>query len=220
MREERAMPSQTMRDLLAGVTILPVLTISRVDAAVPLARLLVEEGFPVLEITLRTPAALPAVQAIVAKVPEAVVGVGTVLKATHIEPCLQAGAKFLVSPGTTPELANAFAQAPVPTMPGCATVSEAMWLADRRFEVLKFFPAQPAGGVAWLRSVAEPMPHVAFCPTGGIDLRNAADYLALPNVVCVGGSWMVPQDAAGDLTRIRSLAREAAQLGRKGAAAA
>jgi len=194
--------------------VVPVLTIERVADAVPLARALVEGGLPVLEVTLRTQAALGAVPAIVAEVPQAIVGIGTVTRIADIDPAVRAGAKFLVSPGAPAALADALAEASVPALPGCASVSEAMALAARGFRVVKFFPADASGGVAWLKSVAAPLPDLCFCPTGGIDAGNAAAYLALPNVLAVGGSWVAPKDAiaSGDFKRISALARTAAQL--------
>jgi 2-dehydro-3-deoxyphosphogluconate aldolase/(4S)-4-hydroxy-2-oxoglutarate aldolase len=163
---------------------------------------------------LRTPAALDAVHAIAAEVPECVVGVGTVTRSTNIPAALSAGAKYLVSPGTPPSLAAALAEAPVPVVPGCATVSEAMALMERGFTVLKFFPAEQSGGITWLKAVAAPLPGVKFCPTGGIDMRNAGAYLALSNVISVGGSWPAPKElvATHDFSQITALAREAAQL--------
>jgi 2-dehydro-3-deoxyphosphogluconate aldolase / (4S)-4-hydroxy-2-oxoglutarate aldolase len=200
--------------LLTRAPVIPVLTIERGRDAVPLARALVDGGLPVLEVTLRTAAALEAAQAIAAEVPEAVVGIGTVTDIPDIRQALDAGAKFLVSPGTSPPLAAALARVPVPVLPGCATVSEAMMLAALGFPVLKFFPAEVAGGVAFLKAVAAPLPDMRFCPTGGIDQRNAAAYLALPNVIAVGGSWVAPKDAvaAGDFARITVLTRAAANL--------
>ena len=200
--------------LLAGARVIPVLTIARAADAVPLARALVAGGLPVLEVTLRTTAALEAIEAIAAEAPEAVVGVGTVTKPADIAAALKAGAQYLVSPGTPSDLAKALAEAPVPAIPGCATVSEAMALAEHGFRVLKFFPAEAAGGVAWLKAIAAPLPELRFCPTGGIDGRNAGDYLAQPNVVAVGGSWVAPREAitARDFARVTSLARAAAAL--------
>jgi 2-dehydro-3-deoxyphosphogluconate aldolase / (4S)-4-hydroxy-2-oxoglutarate aldolase len=202
--------------LLSGTPVVPVLTIERVEHAVPLARALVAGGLHVIEVTLRTRGALGAIEAIAAQVPECVVGAGTVLSEPDVAAALAAGAKYLVSPGTTVELAAALAAASVPALPGCASVSEALALAALGFRVLKFFPAEAAGGVAWLKSVAAPCPELKFCPTGGIDLRNAAAYLALPNVVAVGGSWPAPHDAiaAGNFARITEFAREAAGLRR------
>ena len=200
--------------LIARVPVIPVLTIERLADAVPLARALVEGGLPVLEVTLRTDAALDAIAAIAREVPEAIVGVGTVTRPEDIARAIDAGGRYLVSPGTPARLADALADATVPAIPGCATVSEAMALAERGFAVLKFFPAESSGGVKWLHAVAGPLPDVRFCPTGGIDIKNAAAYLALPNVVAVGGSWIAPKAAlaAGDFARIAALARDAAGL--------
>lgn len=211
------MSSPDPTPMLRRAPVVPVLTIERVADAVPLARALVAGGLPVLEITMRTPAALDAAAAIASDVPEAMVGVGTVTEAAHVAQALEAGARFLVSPGTSPALADALAEASVPVLPGCATVSEALSLADRGFRVLKFFPAEAAGGMRWLKAVHAPLPGIQFCPTGGIDAGNAAAYLALPNVVAVGGSWVAPKDAlaAGEFSRITALAREAAALQRR-----
>ena len=208
------MPLINPAPLIAKAPVIPVLTIDRAADAAPLARALVAGGLPVIEVTLRTRAALDAVHAIAAEVPECIVGVGTVTRSTDIPAALSAGAKYLVSPGTPPSLAAALADAPVPVVPGCATVSEAMALMERGFTVLKFFPAEQSGGIAWLRAVAAPLPGVKFCPTGGIDTRNAGAYLALANVISVGGSWPAPKDlvATHDFSQITALAREAAQL--------
>jgi 2-dehydro-3-deoxyphosphogluconate aldolase/(4S)-4-hydroxy-2-oxoglutarate aldolase len=200
--------------LAAQSPVIPVLTIERAADAVPLARALADGGLKVIEVTLRTKVAIEAVKAIAAEVPDCVLCVGTVVKAADIAAAVGAGAKFLVSPGTPPELAAALADASVPVLPGCATVSEAMALAARGFKVLKFFPAEASGGIAWLKSVAAPLAEAKFCPTGGIDIKNAKAYLGCPNVVAVGGSWVAPKDAiaSGDWARITQLAREAAAL--------
>ncbi len=202
--------------LFAATPVVPVLTIERAEQAVPLARALAAGGLGVIEVTLRTRAALDCIAAIAAQVPQCVVGAGTVLDEADLAAAPAAGAKFLVSPGTTPKLAAAFAACKIPALPGCATVSEALALAALGFRVLKFFPAEAAGGIGFLKSVAAPCPELKFCPTGGIDLRNASVYLALPNVVAVGGSWPAPQDAiaSGNFARIRELAQEAAALRR------
>ena len=202
--------------LVAQTSVIPVLTIERTADAVPLARALVASGLPVIEVTLRTKAAIDAIRAIAAQVPDCIVGVGTVTRPSDIAASIAAGAKYLVSPGTPSDLAAALADASVPVLPGCATVSEAMALAARGFKVLKFFPAEASGGMAWLKSVAAPLPDIRFCPTGGIDAKNAAAYLACPNVLAVGGSWVAPKDAlaAGDFARITELARAAAALRR------
>ena len=200
--------------LVAQTPVIPVLTIERTADAVPLARALAAGGLTVIEVTLRTKAAIEAVKAIAAEAPECVVGVGTVTKPADIGAAIAAGARYLVSPGTPPDLAGELAQASVPVLPGCATVSEAMALSARGFKVLKFFPAEASGGIAWLKSVAAPLAEAKFCPTGGIDGKNASAYLACPNVVAVGGSWVAPKDAiaSGDWARITQLARDAAAL--------
>jgi 2-dehydro-3-deoxyphosphogluconate aldolase/(4S)-4-hydroxy-2-oxoglutarate aldolase len=196
--------------------VIPVVMIDRADHAVPLARALLAGGINVLEITLRTPAALPALRAIVAEVPDVVVGIGTVTKLLDVTHAVDGGADFLVSPGTPAALAQALADAPVPALPGCATVSEAMTLAAMGFPVLKFFPAEPSGGLNWLKAVAEPLPEIHFCPTGGVNGDNAAAYLGLRNVFAVGGSWVAPAAAiaAGDFDAITARARVAAALRR------
>jgi 2-dehydro-3-deoxyphosphogluconate aldolase/(4S)-4-hydroxy-2-oxoglutarate aldolase len=198
------------------VGVVPVVTIEDARHGIPLARALVEAGLPVVEVTLRTAAALDAIAAIDKAVPEATVGAGTVLGPSQIGEAVEAGAKVLVSPGTPRRLAEALAEAPVPVLPGCATVSEAMTLVDLGFEILKFFPAVPSGGTAWLKSVLGPLPQARFCPTGGLDQGNAADFLACPNVPFVGGAWMAPNAAiaAGDFATIARLAQEAATLRR------
>jgi 2-dehydro-3-deoxyphosphogluconate aldolase / (4S)-4-hydroxy-2-oxoglutarate aldolase len=200
--------------LVSKTPVIPVLTIERAADAVPLARALVAGGLPVIEVTLRTKAALEAIRAIAAEVPDCVVGVGTVLRAADIGAAIAAGAKYLVSPGTPAELAAALADVGIPVLPGCATVSEAMALGARGFKVLKFFPAEASGGTAWLKSIAAPLPELKFCPTGGIDSKNIATYLACPNVLAVGGSWVAPKDAiaSGDFARITQLARAASAL--------
>jgi len=200
--------------LVSKTPVIPVLTIERLADAVPLARALVEGGLPVIEVTLRTKVAAEAVHQIATEVPDCIVGVGTVTQKADIASATAAGAKYIVTPGTPAALADALGELKIPVLPGCATASEAMALSARGFKVLKFFPAEASGGAAWLKSVAAPLPAVKFCPTGGIDQRNAAAYLACPNVVAVGGSWVAPKDAlaAGDFTRITQLAREAAAL--------
>ena len=210
----------TKSDLLAGYAalapVIPVVTIEDPAAAAPLARALVEAGLPVIEVTLRTGRALAAIEAIARDVPEAVVAAGTVIRVEQIAAVASAGAKFMVTPGTSRAMAVALADAALPTMPACATVSEALALAEEGFMLLKFFPASASGGVSWLKAVAGPIPHLRFCPTGGIDAASAPAYLALANVACVGGSWMVPGDAvaSGDWARIGRLAGAAAGLTR------
>jgi 2-dehydro-3-deoxyphosphogluconate aldolase / (4S)-4-hydroxy-2-oxoglutarate aldolase len=209
--------SSKLEALLSQIRATPVIPVVTVDDArhsIQLARTLVDAGLPIVEVTLRTESALDAIAAMVKAVPEAVIGAGTILAPGQIGEAIEAGAKFLVSPGTPPELADALAAAAVPALPGCATVSEAMALAERGFELLKFFPAVPSGGTAWLKSVFGPLPQARFCPTGGLDDSNAGEFLALPNVLCVGGAWMAPPGAiaAGDFELIGRLARAAAQI--------
>ena len=203
-------------DMMRLAPVIPVLTIDDPDRGVALARALVAGGLPVLEITLRTANALAAISAICADVPGAVVGAGTILEPDHIKAAVEAGATFLVSPGMTPKLLLAAVASPVPFLPGIATASEAMCLMDHGFRALKFFPAEAAGGAKMLSSLAGPLGDLRFCPTGGIDAAKAPGYLALKNVVCVGGSWMVPADvsAARDYAQIEAMAREAAGIER------
>lgn len=200
--------------IAARAPVIPVLTVERVADAVPLARALVKGGLPVLEITLRTEAALESLAAIAREVPEAVVGAGTVLDEAQVRRAVAAGARFGVSPGCTPALAKAVKEAGLPFLPGVQTVSDAMALREQGFGLLKFFPADVAGGTGWLKAAAAPLAGLRFCPTGGIGLGTAPDYLALPNVACVGGSWVAPRDAiaAGDWPRIERLAAAAAAL--------
>jgi 2-dehydro-3-deoxyphosphogluconate aldolase / (4S)-4-hydroxy-2-oxoglutarate aldolase len=202
--------------IAALAPVVPVLTIERTADAVPLARALVKGGLPVLEITLRTQAALAALTAIAAEVPDAVVGAGTVLQPRQLDDVTRAGARFVVSPGCTPTLVTAARAAGLPFLPGIQTVSEAMVLAEQGFGLMKFFPADAAGGLAWLKAVAAPLAGLHFCPTGGIGADSAQTYLSLANVACVGGSWVAPRAAvaAGDWAQIERLAAAAAQLKR------
>ena len=199
---------------LRSVAVVPVLTIDRVETAVPLARALAAGGLRILEVTLRTPIAVEGLRRIANEVPEAVVGAGTVMTPAQGQEAVAAGARFLVSPGITPRLIQAADIWRVPFLPGIATPSEAMALADLGYRVLKFFPAEPSGGTATLKALAAPLQGTLFCPTGGIDLEKARQYLTLPNVVTVGGSWVAPAPAiaAGDWDAITRLAREAAAL--------
>ncbi len=208
--------SDLLARYVALAPVIPVVTIDDPDMAVALARTLVEAGLPVVEVTLRTPGALSAIERIARDVPDAIVAAGTVIRPAQIADVVAAGARMIVTPGTSPALADALAGAALPAMPGCATVSEALALAERGFSCLKLFPAAAVGGIAWLRSVAAPAPELRFCPTGGIDAAAAPAYLALANVACVGGSWMVPAAAvaARDWASIGGLAREAAALAR------
>ncbi|GAA0987818.1 bifunctional 4-hydroxy-2-oxoglutarate aldolase/2-dehydro-3-deoxy-phosphogluconate aldolase [Nocardiopsis tropica] len=193
---------------------MPVVVVSDAETAVPLARALVAGGLPGIEVTLRTPAALEAIGRIAAEVPEAVVGAGTVVSPGQARAAAEAGARFLVSPGCTADLASAMADTGLPFLPGVGTVSEAMALLERGLSALKFFPAEAAGGAAFLKSLTGPLPQVRFCPTGGITAASAPSYLALSNVGCVGGSWLTPADlvSAGDWGRVTRLAEEAAAL--------
>jgi 2-dehydro-3-deoxyphosphogluconate aldolase/(4S)-4-hydroxy-2-oxoglutarate aldolase len=201
--------------LLALVPVVPVVVLDDLDHAVPVARALVAGGLPVIELTLRTPVALDAIAAIAADVPDILVGAGTITSPELVSRAVEAGAQFLVSPGTTPGLLREMAGSGVPFLPGTATVSEAMTVLEAGFSEMKFFPAEASGGAAYLKSLASPLPAARFCPTGGITAATAPSYLALPNVGCVGGSWLTPADAlaAGDWDRVATLAREAAALG-------
>ncbi|MCM3298473.1 bifunctional 4-hydroxy-2-oxoglutarate aldolase/2-dehydro-3-deoxy-phosphogluconate aldolase [Streptomyces pseudogriseolus] len=194
--------------------VVPVVVVEDVADAVPLARALVAGGLPAIEVTLRTPAARGAIRAIAAEVPGAVVGAGTVLTPEQVTDAVTAGARFLVSPGCTDALLAAMRASGVPFLPGVATASEVMALLERGVREMKFFPARAAGGTAYLKSLSGPLPQARFCPTGGIGPDTAPEYLALPNVGCVGGSWMLPEDAvaARDWERVERLAREAAAL--------
>ena len=205
-----AEPSRIME--LAPV--IPVLTVRDVEDGLSQARALVAGGLFAIEVTLRTAAALDAIAAIAKHVPGAYVGAGTIVDPKQIAEAVDAGAKFLVSPGASLRLADAAAAAPIPFLPGCATVSEAMELRERGFHALKLFPAEAVGGAKLLASIAAPLPDLFFCPTGGIDLAKAATYLALPNVKCVGGSWMLPKAAleARDYAKVEALSAEAAKL--------
>lgn len=195
--------------------VIPVLTINDAAHAAPLARALVAGGLPVLEVTLRTPAALDAVRAMI-RVSGALVGAGTVITSEDATAARAAGARFAVSPGATDRLLEACERADLPLLPGAATASEAMRLAERGYSVQKFFPAESSGGTAALKAIGAPLPQIRFCPTGGIAAQNAARYLDLSNVACVGGSWVTPTDAiaAEDWGRIECLARAAAALPR------
>jgi 2-dehydro-3-deoxyphosphogluconate aldolase/(4S)-4-hydroxy-2-oxoglutarate aldolase len=203
-----------LAEILALAPVVPVVIVDDVAHAVPMAKALVTGGIRAIEVTLRTPAALDAIRAIAAEVEGAVVGVGTVLDGTLLEAARKAGARFAVSPGTSPRLLEAADDGELPLLPGVATASEAMTLLERGHRHLKFFPAVPAGGARLLAAWASPLPQIRFCPTGGIGLTNAPDFLALPNVASVGGSWLTPKDklAAGDWDGIEQLAREAAAL--------
>lgn len=204
-----------MKDILSMSPVIPVLVINKPEHAVPLAQALCSGGLKVLEVTLRSEYALGAIEDIVKHVPEAVVGAGTVSRADQLDAIMDAGAAFMVSPGYTNSLIEAALNKSIELLPGVSTPSEAMTVLDCGINTMKFFPAQASGGTAWLKSMAGPFPHITFCPTGGIDATSATDYLALPNVACVGGSWMAPSELVdqGDWSAIEQLAAEAARLG-------
>jgi len=207
--------SEFTEALCRQAPVIPVLVIEDAALARPLAEALVAGGLPVLEVTLRTPAALEAI-AEMARVEGGVVGAGTLLSSADVEAAQVAGAKFGVSPGATPALLDAARAGDLPLLPGAATATEAMTLLERGYTVQKFFPAEAAGGVPALKALSGPLPQIRFCPTGGITPANAVDYLALPNTICVGGSWVAPKDrlAARDWAAIQALAAEAAELKR------
>ena len=202
--------------VMGAAPVIAVVVLEDASRAPALARALVAGGIPVVEITLRTPAALDAVRAVAAEVPEAIVGVGTVRSGRDLDAALDAGAAFAVSPGSPPGLLAAAAAHPLPLLPGAVTPTEAMTLAERGYTRQKFFPAAALGGPPVLKSFASVLPDVAFCPTGGIRPGTATDWLRLPNVRCVGGSWVAPADAIaeGDWARVAALAREASTLPR------
>lgn len=204
-----------LHDLFRGVSVIPVLTIERHTDAVPLARALLAGGLRLIEVTLRTTAAPAAIAAIARELPQVVVGAGTVQRPADVVQACAAGARFLVSPGMTAELAAAALATELPYLPGVATPSEVMIARDLGISFLKLFPAEAVGGLALLRALAPVFPGIAFCPTGGIEERSAAEYLALPNVPIVGGSWMAPREAvaAGDWAMVRGLAERAAAFG-------
>jgi 2-dehydro-3-deoxyphosphogluconate aldolase/(4S)-4-hydroxy-2-oxoglutarate aldolase len=197
--------------LLEASPVIAVLVVDKAATAVPLARALVRGGVRILEITLRSTAALAAIEAIATHVTDAIVGAGTILSPHQFAEVESAGCRFAVSPGATPSLVEAAAISSVDWLPGAATASEMMTLLEHGYRIQKFFPAEAAGGVDYLRSLASPFPALRLCPTGGIDARNAATYLSLPNVLCVGGSWVAPTTLvrSGKWDEISALAREA-----------
>ena len=208
------MQQLTSREVMQDAPVIPVIVLNDVAHAVPMARALLAGGIRMLEITLRTPQALACMEAIARALPDAVVGAGTVRSAADAQAAAMAGARFAVSPGYTPQVGRACKDLGLPLLPGVATGSEIMMAQEEGFTELKFFPAMQAGGVAMLKAWSGPFRDVSFCPTGGVTLQNAAMLLALPNVICVGGSWLVPADALaqGDWARITQLAREAMGL--------
>jgi 2-dehydro-3-deoxyphosphogluconate aldolase/(4S)-4-hydroxy-2-oxoglutarate aldolase len=203
-----------MADAFGRSPVIPVVTIDDPRRAVGLARALVAGGLTAIEVTLRTPAALDCIRAVAGEVADLIVGAGTVLDARQAGEARKAGARFLVSPGATESLIEAVRGAGSPWLPGAGTVAEAMRLAEAGFVQQKFFPAEPSGGVVFLKAVAPVLPGIRFCPTGGVDAKNASAYLALPNVFAVGGSWVAPpaELAKGDFATVENLARDAARL--------
>ncbi|WP_333817610.1 bifunctional 4-hydroxy-2-oxoglutarate aldolase/2-dehydro-3-deoxy-phosphogluconate aldolase [Tabrizicola sp.] len=207
--------SQKAAEICRLAPVVPVLVIDELAHAKPLAEALVAGGLPALEVTLRTPAALDAIRAM-AEVPGGVVGAGTLLTPADVKAAKAAGARFGVSPGATDRIIAACEEEGLPLLPGAATASEIMALLEKGYTVQKFFPAEQAGGAAYLKSIGSPIPQVTFCPTGGISLKIASDYLSLKNILCVGGSWVAPKEAMakGDWAAVTALAREAAALPR------
>ncbi|WP_028033192.1 2-dehydro-3-deoxy-phosphogluconate aldolase [Chelativorans sp. J32] len=206
--------TEKLLEILTAQPVIPVLKIDRLSDAVPLARALAKGGLPAIEITLRTPDAIDAIRLVVDEVPEAIVGAGTILTKKDFTKAEEAGASFIVSPGTTEDLLDAAEDSHVPFLPGAVTPSEIMALREEGYRVLKFFPAEQAGGAAFLKSLASPLADMRFCPTGGISPQNAGDYLSLPNIVCVGGSWIAPDAElkAGNWAAIEELSRQATGL--------
>jgi 2-dehydro-3-deoxyphosphogluconate aldolase/(4S)-4-hydroxy-2-oxoglutarate aldolase len=207
----------TALDVMRDAPVIPVIVLDEVAHAVPLARALVAGGIRMLEVTLRSPVALECIERIAREVPEAVAGAGTVRSAADARAAAKAGAKFAVSPGFTRAVGAACRDAGLPLLPGVATGSEILLAQEEGYAQLKFFPAQQAGGLGMLKAWQGPFADVRFCPTGGINAQNAPEFLALENVVCVGGSWLTPADAvaAGDWDRITRLAAAAAQIARE-----
>jgi len=206
--------ARTIAAVMAAGPVIPVVLVDEARSAVPLARALLAGGITVIEVTLRTTAAIDAIRAIAAEVGDITVGAGTVLDPAQLDAARLAGARFAVSPGTSPRLLDAAAGHPLALLPGAASVSESMTLLERGYARQKFFPAGAAGGAAFLAALASPLPQVSFCPTGGVTPDNAPGYLELANVACVGGSWITPEAAIrnGDWARIKALARAASAL--------
>lgn len=215
-------PQAGLAAILRLAPVVPVVIVEELAHAVPLARALVAGGLKAIEVTLRTPVALDAIRAIAAGVEGAVVGVGTIVDSRQLEEAKAAGARFAVSPGITERLLDAAAGTGLPLLPGVANAGQAMQLIERGYAFAKFFPAEPAGGAKYLSALASPLPQLTFCPTGGVTPASAPTYLALPNVICVGGSWMIARDhvAAGDWAAITAASAAAAALAPAGAKAA
>lgn len=210
--------SEKLVALLAGQPVIPVLRIADAKQAVPLARALARGGLPAIEITLRTADAIEAIRRVAGEVEDAIVGAGTILDPAQYQEAVEAGSKFIVSPGLTKELLKTSADSDVPFLPGAITPGEVMAARQAGLSFLKFFPAEQAGGAAFLKAMASPIADVRFCPTGGVSPANASTYLGLPNVICVGGSWVAPDDLVEkeDWGRIEELAREASGLRKVG----
>lgn len=206
----------SIEKILASAPVVPVVVIEKLEDAAPLARALYNGGLKALEITLRTPIAAEAVKLMKAAVPEAYVGTGTVVDKASFDASVAAGADFMVSPGVSDELLELIKTSDIPFLPGAATPSEVMKLASNGFKYLKFFPAEAAGGTAMLKSIGGPLPDITFCPTGGITLATAPNYLALNNVICVGGTWMLDKQLIEnkDWQAIEALARQACEVNR------
>ncbi|SQI36402.1 KHG/KDPG aldolase [Leminorella richardii] len=204
---------KTAEEILSIGPVVPVIVINDIKDAVPLAKALVAGGVKTLEVTLRTACAIDAIKKIMAEVPEAVVGAGTVTTVEQFKKVSELGVEFIITPGLTPALLKAAVEGTVPVIPGIATIGELMTGAEAGLKCFKFFPAEINGGVAALKAFAGPMPDAKFCPTGGISLKNYRDYLSLKNVLCVGGSWFVPTDviAKGDFAAITQMAKEAVE---------
>lgn len=200
-------------DIFAAGPVVPVLVVHDVEKAVPMAKALMAGGIKVLEVTLRTPAALDVIRVIAQEVPDALIGAGTVTNAQQLTEVIEAGAKFAISPGMTADLLQAGRESEIPLIPGISSTSDLMKGKDAGYTFMKFFPAEASGGIKAIKSISGPFPDVTFCPTGGIGPGNFKDYLALKNVACVGGSWVAPDDAieTGDWDRITQLAKEACE---------
>jgi len=206
--------SKTIKEIMNSSPIVPVMVINKVEHAVPLAKALVKGGITTLEITLRTEAALESITRIKAEVPEATVGAGTIINIETLNKAIAAGAEFIVSPGTTDAMIDAAIATGVPLLPGVANPSEAMRLLEKGITEMKFFPAEAAGGIPMLKSIGAPIPQITFCPTGGVNQKNVKDYYNLPNVACVGGSWMCAANLveAEDWDEITRLSAEAIKI--------
>jgi 2-dehydro-3-deoxyphosphogluconate aldolase / (4S)-4-hydroxy-2-oxoglutarate aldolase len=202
--------SVSIKEVMTTSPVMPVMVINQIEHAVPLACALVEGGLKVLEITLRTSVALECIRRIKAEVPDAIVGAGTIINTQTLHQAIDAGAQFIVSPGITDSLLDASLTCGVPVLPGVITPSEVMRLLEKGITAMKFFPAEAAGGIPMLKSIGGPLPQIMFCPTGGVNLNNAPDYLALSNVACVGGSWMAPADLV-DAENWAEITRRAAE---------